>query len=111
LLDLYSVIREISFPDLGNGVFVYSSDVVVDGLSGNQPTVVRGALEGEIIIFASDGGGALIGQMIENGAVYKLSGGSLVRQEYVVGVNGVEKLSDGVWGFLLKIREELAAES
>jgi hypothetical protein len=109
LLEFYSVVREVSLPDLGNGIFIHSPASVASGITESQPTEVHGSLEGRITVFGSDGGGALVALLAENGKVYKLSGGSLIRQDYDVDEQGVEEIADSVWGLLVKIREELGA--
>jgi hypothetical protein len=108
LLEFYSVVREVSLPDLDNGIFVHSPDVVIDGIDGEQPIEVLGAISGRITVFASDGGGGLIVQLAEDGRIYKLRWGILVRQRFEVPDDGLEVFAVNVWGLLERIREDLA---
>ena len=109
LLALYSYFDEVTLPDLGNGIFVGSLAWVVDGIRGNLPTRVCGAVEDSIVVFGSDGGGALIALSSSGRGVYKLSGGALVGSVYDVDERGFRTVSHDLWGFLAWIREELRA--
>jgi hypothetical protein len=81
LIHLYRTIGEVSLPDLENGVFIHPAEAVIVGLGGEQPTEAVGSLEGRIVVFGSDGGGALI-SITEDGKVYKLKDGGWVGGTY-----------------------------
>lgn len=82
LVDFYAVVREVSLPDLGNGIFVHSAREVLAGLRGAMPTLLGGATEDSIIVFGSDGGGALFALSTSGRGVYRLRGGAVLAGTY-----------------------------
>ncbi|WP_322767012.1 hypothetical protein [Frankia sp. Cr1] len=107
LLDFYSLVEEVSLPDVGSGFFIHSADSLVDGIRGGQPTKVAGFIEDSIIVFGSDGGGALFALNSLGMVVYRLDGGSLVGSVYEVDESGVNILARDLWNFLEYLRGEL----
>ncbi|WP_433435435.1 hypothetical protein [Nonomuraea sp. CA-141351] len=103
----YSIIRDISLPDVENGFFIHPAEQVVDGIRGVQPTRVAGAIKDEIVVFGSDGGGALFALNGAGDKIYRLTGGALVGAEYDVEESGVEIITYEFWGFLDYLRDKL----
>ncbi|WP_159104054.1 hypothetical protein [Streptomyces sp. CdTB01] len=108
LIDFYSQVEEITLPDVENGLFVHSMQAVVEGVAGNQPTEVVGAVKGSVTVFGSDGGGGLLALNRAGDKVYRLSGGSLIGSTYEVEDSGVQVISNGFSGFLDYLRRELS---
>jgi hypothetical protein len=107
LLQFFARVESVSLPDLDNGIYIHTADSVADGLAGNQPTEVVGALNERVVVFGSDGGGGLVAMTIPNGSVLMLRNGALMGPRYEVEESGVQMLSDGLWGFLESIRADL----
>jgi hypothetical protein len=108
LLEFYSRVEEVSLPDVGNGMFVHSAQAVVEGVAGDQPTEVVGAVQDTITVFASDGGGGLFALNRAGEKVYRLSGGALIGPTYDVDDDGVQVISSGFSGFLEYLYRELS---
>ncbi|MFF5361321.1 hypothetical protein ACFY4I_18310 [Streptomyces scabiei] len=107
LLEFYSRVEGVSLPDVGNGFFIHSADAVVDGIREDQPTEVVGAIQDEITVFGSDGGGGLFALSSSGERVYRLDGGSLIGSTYDVDNSGVRVVANGFWDFLEYLRGEL----
>ncbi|MEU1763308.1 hypothetical protein [Micromonospora sp. NPDC005652] len=107
LLEFYAVVERVSLPDVGNGIFVLSAEEVLEGIQGLQPSEIRGALDGRIVVFGSDGGGGLFALIGESGQVCRLSGGAWVGSVYEVEENGIASCGANLNGFLQGILEEL----
>ncbi|MDT0346327.1 hypothetical protein [Streptomyces litchfieldiae] len=105
----YSKIDEISMPDVENGLFVHPIRVAVAGERAGYPTRVTGAINGEITVFGSDGGGGLFVYFTSSDCIYRLRGGMLAGATYDVSDGGVELLSRTLWGFLEFISDTLIA--
>lgn len=105
LLEFYSHVKEISLPDVQNGLFVDSAEVVVDGANDGQPTRVTGAVEDSIIVIGSDGGGRRFAWSYSTGNVVRLQGGALVGSTYEVGPGGIDILANDVAAFLQLLHE------
>ncbi|MFF1710301.1 hypothetical protein [Streptomyces sp. NPDC058268] len=66
----------LSLPDVGVGLFVHPARQTVAGLHGDLPTRLVGAVEDSVVVFGSDGGGALFALSRTDGAtVYRLPPG------------------------------------
>lgn len=62
LLDFYARVEEISMPDVYNGIFASSASMIASVYSAPEPawpTRIAGWVEDEILVFGSDGGGAM----------------------------------------------------
>jgi hypothetical protein len=114
LVTLYSVVEEVSLPDVENGFFIHTPDTVVDAVRCGQPTTVNGSLGGRptdgarIAVFGSDGGGGLFALYPSDGRVYRLSGGSLIGGTYDIGDDDIAPTAEGLGPFLDHVRAMLA---
>ncbi|MEU8134981.1 hypothetical protein [Streptodolium elevatio] len=75
LADFYSVVGEVGLPDVHYGFFVESVESVLAGAGTVHPTKAARAVEGDIVVFGTNGGGDLIA-MTTDGRVYMMSGAS-----------------------------------
>ncbi|MEE1745002.1 hypothetical protein ACFYNF_27335 [Streptomyces sp. NPDC006641] len=108
LISFFSRVGSVSLPDLDSGFFIHSAEDLLDGVRGEQPVRITGALEDEIAVFGSDGGGALFALNAAQDRVYRLSGGALVGATYDVNPSGVQVMADDLWGFLEYLLSELS---
>jgi len=108
LVTFYSYVGSVSLPDLGSGFFVHAAEDVLDGVRGEQPTRVTGAVDDEITVFGSDGGGGLFALNAAQDKVYRLSEGALFGATYDVSSSGVHLAARGLWEFLGYLLSELS---
>ncbi len=109
LVELYRSVTEISLPDLGGGVFVRPAADVADGIDeGRLPTELTGDFRDGIVVFGSEGDGALLAVSTSGGAVYRLSGGAVLGAAYAPGEEGAQVVADNLWGFLDHLRARFA---
>jgi hypothetical protein len=106
LLDLYSKIEKVSLPDVDRGFFIHSAEEVSDGIRDGQPTKLTGAVDEDIVVFGSDGGGALFALSPAN-KVYRLDGGAMVGSVYDAGDGDVSIIAWDLWGFLEFLKGEV----
>ncbi|WP_232283814.1 hypothetical protein [Saccharomonospora cyanea] len=107
LIEFYSHVSRISFPDVGPGFFVDEAECVVAGVRGAQPTRLSGVPGRTVVVFGSDGGGALFAVDRQTGEVVRLEGGSLIGDAYVVGEYGVQVIARDFEGFMRFLSAEL----
>ena len=107
LLELYSHLHEVVFPDLGNGIFVHALQSILDELREYPGTRLSGAGDDSVVVFGSDGGGSLFALSTSGRDVYRVSGAALIGAVYDVDKGGLSTASTDLWGFLAWIREEL----
>jgi hypothetical protein len=67
LADFYTVIEELTLPDIGNGYFIHPAQHVLDELTHGGPV---DAGEFTAVVFGSDGGGILFAVSL-HGTVYR----------------------------------------
>ncbi|MFE6161939.1 hypothetical protein ACFQ7F_23855 [Streptomyces sp. NPDC056486] len=114
---LYRHLHRLSLPDVGVGLFVHSEQQTVAGLRGELPTRVTrvtggaGGVEDSVVVFGSDGGGALFAlsrsdSRSDGATVYRLPPGRVDGQTYHC-ASAVEVLAAGVQGFLTYVEDEL----
>ncbi|MFD5499914.1 hypothetical protein ACFWJS_09380 [Streptomyces sp. NPDC127061] len=108
LISFFSCVGSVSLPDLDNGLFVHSAEDLLDGVRGEQPVRITGALEDDVTVFGSDGGGALFALNAAQDRVYRLSGGALVGATYDVNSSGIQVMANDLWGFLEYLLSELS---
>ncbi|MFF1278715.1 hypothetical protein ACFVZC_35945 [Streptomyces marokkonensis] len=107
LIEFYSHVAQISLPDVGPGFFVDEAEYVVEGVRGTQPTQVRSVPDRTVIVFGSDGGGALFATDRQTGEIVRLEGGSLVGDVYEVEESGVQVIARDLEGFMRFLFDEL----
>lgn len=102
---LYRHVRRLSLPDVGVGLFVHSARQTVAGLRGDLPTRIAGAVDDSVVVFGSDGGGALFALSRTDGAtVYRLPPGRVDGQVYhAAPLAPVEVLAPSLRAFLTYI--------
>ncbi|MGW7076817.1 hypothetical protein [Streptomyces sp. NPDC054866] len=104
---LYRHMDHLSLPDVGVGIFVHSVRQTAVGLRGDLPTRLAGALDDSVVVFGSDGGGALFALSRTDGAtVYQLPSARVEGDIYHCAEN-VEILAGGLKGFLVYVEDEL----
>ncbi|MEW1923326.1 hypothetical protein [Streptomyces sp. NPDC088360] len=105
LLDRH--ISRLSLPDVGVGLFVHSVRQTADGLRGDLPTRVVGEVEDSVVVFGSDGGGALFALSRTDGAtVYRFPPARVDGSVYRC-AEGIEVVALGLRGFLVHVESEL----
>ncbi len=107
LIEFYSIVSKSSFPDVGPGFFVDEAECVVEGLRGTQPTQVSSVPARDVVVFGSDGGGALFAVDRQTGEVVRLEGGALIGDGYEVGERGVQVIARNFEGFMQFLSAEL----
>ncbi|WTW93716.1 SMI1/KNR4 family protein [Streptomycetaceae bacterium NBC_01309] len=75
LAEFYGVVAEVGLPDVHYGFFVESVESVLAGAGTVHPAKAVGAVEGDIVVFGTNGGGDLIA-MTTDERVYMMSGAS-----------------------------------
>jgi len=73
LIDFYRCIGQVSLPDIGNGYFIHPADLVARPAADGQPRRIGPPHELDVLVFGSDGGGALYAvPAAKPGPVYRL---------------------------------------
>ncbi|WP_331769267.1 hypothetical protein OG948_36370 (plasmid) [Embleya sp. NBC_00888] len=106
LVDFYGVVGEVSLPDVHSGFFVASVESLVQGAGDVHPTKVVGAIEDDIVVFGTNGGGDLIA-MATDGRVYMMGGGSLLGRVYDVDEDGIRAAFCDLAEFLAFLKAHL----
>jgi hypothetical protein len=115
LLDMYDVIGAVNLPDVGNGYFIHSPRLVVSTYSAAEPRAVSGSsYTGEVLIFASDGGGTLYALSAAIPAsIYRLPPGEIHGGTYTghhTGTPGAyTDVADDLKSFLNALRDTIEA--
>jgi hypothetical protein len=111
LLELYREIGEVSLPDLHVGYFIHPLERVVDGLGvGGDPLRMGGSWNVPIVVFGSDGGGAMFALGMPSGSpVYMLPEGPVRDQIYVDRMQPARVVADDLGGFLAKLKASIEA--
>ncbi|MFE0790351.1 hypothetical protein ACFW4T_34180 [Streptomyces mutabilis] len=107
LIEFYSHVAQISLPDVGPGFYVDEAECVVEGVRGTQPTQVRSAPDRTVVVFGSDGGGALFAADRQTSEIVRLEGGSLIGDVYEVEESGVQVIARDFEGFMQFLSGEL----
>ena len=109
IIDFYAVVEEVSFSDVGNGYFVHQLEQVISGIHGQQPTRVIGAVEDNVVVFGSSGGGELFALSSSGRGIYGLGGGAFLENYYDADSAGLSMVANDFLGFLEFLRHELWA--
>lgn len=110
LLTFYRHVAEVSLPDLGSGYFVHPVDLTAAGMSGDLPTRITGSRTDSVVVFGSDGGGALFALSTSDGStVYRLPPSGVEGDVYTEGSIPCEVVGIGLASFLSFLEEELQA--
>jgi hypothetical protein len=73
LIDFYRWIGQVSLPDVGNGYFIHPAGRVARQAAGAEPRRIGPPHELDVLVFGSDGGGALYAlPAAKPGPVYRL---------------------------------------
>lgn len=73
LITFYRKVDEVSLPDLESGFFVHPASQTLSGVRGDLPTRITGSIDDSVVVFGSDGGGALYALSSTDGStVYRL---------------------------------------
>ncbi|NMI58870.1 MULTISPECIES: hypothetical protein [unclassified Streptomyces] len=108
LLAFYAELGAVTLPDLGNGIWIDDAASVTEGITaGYRPTELDGALKDSVVVFATDGGGAMFAVSATSGRVYRLSLGALAGSVYEVGDVGWAVVGEDLWTFLDRLRNDL----
>jgi hypothetical protein len=99
------VVHEVSLPDVGNGYFIHAPALV---LEGESPTRLTGTVEDRIVVFGSDGGGALFALSASGRGVYRLANGSFTARGTPYDDGDVAVVAPDIGQFLDFLRAELA---
>lgn len=107
LVEFYSHVSRISFPDVGPGFFVDEVECVVAGMRGARPTRVSGVPGRAVVVFGSDGGGALFAVDRQTGEVVRLEEGAIMGDVYEVGEYGIQVIARDFEEFMQFLSAEL----
>lgn len=103
LLAFYESIGEVSLPDVGNGYFIHSPHLVIQHAQAGEPRRIGPPLDVGVLVFASDGGGALyVLPAAQAGPVYRLR--DYVLREGVADARDVQIAADGLQAFLQRLK-------
>ncbi|MFD6285101.1 hypothetical protein [Streptomyces sp. NPDC060205] len=110
LVTFYRRVEQVSLPDVGSGFFVHPEGQTVAGLCGDLPTRIVGPREDSVVVFGSDGGGALFAlSAIDGSTVYRLPPSRVEARLYTAGAVPPEVVASDRAGFLSLLERELAA--
>ncbi|MFD0307556.1 hypothetical protein [Streptomyces sp. NPDC127119] len=110
LVTFYRRVEQVSFPDVGAGFFVHPEGRTVAGMRGGLPTRIAGSREDSVVVFGSDGGGALFALSATDGStVYRLPPSRVEGDVYTAGAVPPEVVASDLAGFLSLLERELAA--
>lgn len=109
LAELYEVIEEISLPDVGNGYFVDDPERVHAGIAGEQPTRLTVSVEDDVVVFGSDGGGALFALSTTGRGVYRMTNGIFTGSGMPYEDGDITVVAPDIRRFLDFLRDELRA--
>ncbi|MFC9339682.1 hypothetical protein ACFT0G_10005 [Streptomyces sp. NPDC057020] len=87
LTTLYSVIRDVSLPDIDHGYFIHSPALAADHFRGYGSIQVAG--DGPALVFASDGGGHLFA-VTGTGRVWKSTTASW-HADFEIAADGIQE--------------------
>jgi hypothetical protein len=108
LLIFYRHVAEVSLPDLGSGYFLHPVDLTAAGMSGDLPTRITGSRADSVVVFGSDGGGALFALSTTDGStVYRLPPSGVEGDVYTEGAIPCEVVGVGLASFLAFLEREL----
>ncbi|MDJ0340587.1 hypothetical protein QMK19_11255 [Streptomyces sp. H10-C2] len=108
LVTLNRHVARVDLPDLENGYFIHPAEHTARGLDGDQPTRIEGPHADGIVVFGSDGGGALFALSTSDGStVYRLPTARIEGAVYEEGPLGREVVSWSVQDFLVHLQREL----
>lgn len=107
LLALYQNINEVSLPDVGNGYFIHSPRSVIQHVQAGEPRRIGRPFDIDVLVFASDGGGALYAlPAAEAGPVYRLR--DYARRDGVADARGVQIAAKDLQALLQRLKLALA---
>jgi hypothetical protein len=108
LLAFYRNVGEVSLPDVGSGYFIHPPCLVVQQAQAGELHRIGPPVDVEVLVFASDGGGALYAlPAAQAGPVYRLRDCAL--RDGVAGARGARVVADDLQAFLQSL--ELAVET
>lgn len=110
LVTFYRYVERVSLPDVGSGFFVHPEGQTVAGLGGDLPTRIVGSREDSVVVFGSDGGGALFALSATDGStVYRLPPSRVEGDVYTEGPIPCEIAAPDLAGCLSLFERELRA--
>ncbi|MFR9780128.1 hypothetical protein ACL02O_29240 [Micromonospora sp. MS34] len=102
LLVWYGQVREVTLPDIGNGYFIHDPGLV----ACREVTSIRGRFDADVVVFASDGGGALFAvEAVTGSPVYRLPAGEMVAGVYRSDDPRFDVVAGNLTGFLDRLRD------
>ncbi len=108
LLAFYQNVGEVSLPDVGNGYFIHPPALVRQHAQAGELHRIGSPVDVEVLVFASDGGGALYAlPAAEAGPVYRLR--DCAPRDGVAGARGVQVVAEDLQAFLQSLK--LAVET
>lgn len=108
LITFYRHVDRVSLPDVGSGFFVHPADQTVAGMGGDLPTRIVGSREDSVVVFGSDGGGALFAlSATDEATVYRLPPARVEGSVYTEGAIPCEVVASGLAAYLTFLEREL----
>ncbi|MFC9686248.1 hypothetical protein [Streptomyces sp. NPDC056948] len=108
LITFYRHVDRVSLPDVGSGLFVHPADRTVAGVRGDLPTRIVGSREDSVVVFGSDGGGALFAlSATDETTVYRLPPARVEGSVYTEGAIPCEVVASGLAAYLTFLEREL----
>ncbi|MFH9003629.1 hypothetical protein ACH4E5_10355 [Streptomyces afghaniensis] len=108
LATFYRHVDRVSLPDVGSGLFVHPAEQTVAGMRGDLPGRIVGSHEDSVVVFGSDGGGALFALSSTDGStVYRLPPARVEDGVYTEGPIPCEVVASGLAAYLSFLEREL----
>ncbi|MCF0081662.1 SMI1/KNR4 family protein [Streptomyces lomondensis] len=108
LITFYRHVDRVSLPDVGSGFFVHPVDQTLGGMRGDLPTRIVGSREDSVVVFGSDGGGALFAlSTSDESTVYRLPPARVEDGVYTEGSIPCEVVAPGLAAYLSLLEQEL----
>jgi hypothetical protein len=98
LLRLFDRCNGVSLPDVHNGYFIHSAELILRGINHGEPRSLSGSEAGSILVFGSDGGGNRFALRGADEIVLQLGEGAVI-----------DGVFDGEGGAVRRIAEDLEA--
>ncbi|MET7356830.1 hypothetical protein ABZS76_00135 [Streptomyces sp. NPDC005562] len=108
LVNFYRQVGEVSLPDLESGFFIQPVDRTLSGIRGDLPTRITGGRDDSVVVFGSDGGGALYALSSADGStVYRLPPARVEGSVYTEGPLPCEVVATTLADHLTTLEREL----
>ena len=110
IVEFYAHCNGISLPDVHNGYFIHSVDLILRGIERGEPVKVSGIESYPVVVFGSDGGGGRFVTRLGNSEeVLYLPIGAVRNSTFDGKATPVKSLSLHFEGFLMRLLTDVEA--